>query len=329
MHHTPMTPSKHRFVTRADLDGLACAVMLEELELIDEMRFVHAQDVLDGSVEITERDITANLPYSAAAHRAFEYGPHALTRNTAHLRNHVIDPHATSAARLMWLHYGGAFSMPNVSESLLRAVDQASSADYRVEDVLHPQGWTLLNFILDARTGLGRFRTFGISNYQLMHSMVASMRTLSVDRILTLPDVKERVDLYTQHEGPSVDQLLAASTVHGNVVVLDLCEQDPIWATNRFMIYALFPQCNLVIRRMWGRDRRNIVFALGKSIFERNCITDVGQLCGRFGGNGHPAAGSCQVEIGMAERVLADLLDAAHHDESSRVAALRGPDARR
>ena len=154
MHHTQMTPSKHRFVTRADLDGLACAVMLEELELIDEMRFVHAQDVLDGSVEITERDITANLPYSAAAHRAFEYGPHALTRNTAHLRNHVIDPHATSAARLMWLHYGGAFSMPNVSESLLRAVDQASSADYRVEDVLHPQGWTLLNFILDATLGM-------------------------------------------------------------------------------------------------------------------------------------------------------------------------------
>ena len=323
-----MTTTKHRFVTRADFDGLACAVMLSELELIDEVVFVHTQDVLDGTFEITSRDITANLPYSAAAHRVFEHGAHALARNTAHLRNHVIDPHAPSAARQMWLHYGGAFSMPNISDAMLRAVDQSCTADYRVEDVLHPKGWTLLNVILDSRTGLGRFRTFSISNLQLMQSMVASIRTLSVDRILALPDVKERVELYTEHEGPAVDQLLAASTVKGNVVVLDLCEQDPIWSTNRFMIYALYPQCNLVIRKMWGRDRRNIVYALGKSIFERTCVTDIGELCQRFGGSGHAAAGSCQVEIAMADRVLTDLLAFAHRDEATRLASLRGPNAR-
>lgn len=324
-----MSATKHRFVTRADLDGLACAVMLEELELIDDVLFVHAQDVLDGTVEITERDITANLPYVATAHRVFEQGPGVLERNTAHVRNHVIDPHATSAARLIWLHYGGAFSMPNVSEALLRAVDQAATADYRIEDILHPQGWTLLNFLLDARTGLGRFKTFRISNLQLMQSMVASIRTLSVERILALPDVQERVELYTQHEGLAVDQLLAASTVHENVAVVDLCDQDPIWATNRFLVYALFPQCNLVIRRMWGRERRNIVFAMGQSIFERTSITDVGRLCARFGGGGHRAAGSCQAEIGMADRVQADMLAAAHRDEATRLASLRGPDARR
>lgn len=319
-----MSQPKHRFVTRADFDGLVCAVMLKELDLIDEVKFVHSQDVLEGLVDITERDITANLPYVASAHRVFQYGAREQSRNTAHVRNHVFDPQAPSAARLMWLHYGGQFTLPNVTEAMLRAVDQSCSGHFRVEDVLHPKGWTLLSFLVDARTGLGRFRNFTISNLQLMESLVDAIRTQPLDKLLELPDVRERVDLYFEQEGLAVDQLLAASTVHDNVVVLDLRDQETIWATNRFMIYALYPQCNLVIWRMWGRERRNTVFALGTSIFEQSCATDVGELCQRFGGSGHRAAGSLQVEHPMADKVLDELLTTAHRDEMARVATTRG-----
>jgi nanoRNase/pAp phosphatase (c-di-AMP/oligoRNAs hydrolase) len=185
--------------------------------------------------------------------------------------------------------------------------------------VLHPKGWTLLNFLMDARTGLGRFRDFRISNYQLMMALIDACRTMGVHEILALPDVRERVELYFEHEPRAVDQLLSAATVHGNVVVVDLRDQDPIWATNRFMVYALFPQCNLSIHRMWGLRKQNTVFAIGRSIFERTCATDVGALCLRYGGGGHAAAGTCQIEHSMADKVIGELITSAHRDEAQRL----------
>jgi nanoRNase/pAp phosphatase (c-di-AMP/oligoRNAs hydrolase) len=314
-----MSCTRYRLVTRSDFDGLVCAVLLRELDLIDDILFVHPKDMQDGNVEITGRDITTNLPYVAAAHLVFDHHHSETLRNTAHLGNHVIDPGAPSAARVLWRHYGGKATFPRIGDDLMLAVDQADSAQYSLEETLHPKGWTLLNFLMDARTGLGRFRDFRVSNYQLMMALIDACRTMSVHDILLLPDVRERVDLYVEHEGPAVDQLLGASTVHGNVVLLDLRDQDPIWAANRFLIYALFPRCNLSIHRMWGLRKQNTVFALGKSIFERSCATDVGALCLRYGGGGHRAAGTCQVEHSMADRVQAELIDAAHRDEARRV----------
>jgi nanoRNase/pAp phosphatase (c-di-AMP/oligoRNAs hydrolase) len=319
-----MSRPKFRLVTRSDFDGLVCAVLLKELDLIDEILFVHPKDMQDGRVEIGPRDITTNLPYVAAAHLAFDHHRSEAVRNTSHVGNHVIDPDAPSAARVVWRHYGGAAMFPTVEESLMRAVDQADSAQYTLEEVLHPKGWTLLNFLMDARTGLGRFRTFAVSNYQLMTMLIDAVRTRPVHEILAMPDVRERVELYFRHEPRAVDQLLAASVQHGNVVVVDLRDQDPIWATNRFMVYALFPQCNLSIHRMWGLRRQNTVFALGRSIFERTCATDVGALCLRHGGGGHAAAGTCQIEHTMADKVLAELLACAHRDEAARLADAGG-----
>jgi nanoRNase/pAp phosphatase (c-di-AMP/oligoRNAs hydrolase) len=314
-----MSRPKYRLVTRSDFDGLVCAVLLKELDLIDDILFVHPKDMQDGRVEIGPRDITTNLPYVASAHIAFDHHRSEALRNTAHVGNHVIDPDAPSAARVVWRHYGGAQTFPAVDEALMKAVDQADSARYTLEEVLHPKGWTLLSFLMDARTGLGRFRDFRISNYQLMTTLIDACRTLSVHEILALPDVRERVDLYFQHEPKAVDQLLAASTTHGNVVVVDLRDQDPIWATNRFMVYALFPQCNLSIHRMWGLRKQNTVFAIGKSIFERTCATDVGALCLRYGGGGHAAAGTCQIEHSMADKVVGELIAVAHRDEATRL----------
>ena len=314
-----MSRPKYRLVTRSDFDGLVCAVLLNELDLIDDILFVHPKDMQDGRIEIGPRDITTNLPYVASAHLAFDHHRSETIRNTTHVGNHVIDPDAPSAARVVWRHYGGADAFPTVDASLMQAVDQADSARYSLEEVLHPKGWTLLNFLMDARTGLGRFRDFRISNYQLMMALIDACRTMEVHEILALPDVRERVELYFEHEPRAVDQLLSAATVHGNVVVVDLRDQDPIWATNRFMVYALFPQCNLSIHRMWGLRRQNTVFAIGKSIFERTCATDVGELCLRYGGGGHAAAGTCQIEHSMADKVIGELIAAAHRDEAMRL----------
>jgi len=316
-----MSELKHRLVTRADIDGVACGAILRELDLIDSVLFTHPVDVIDGLVPITERDILVNMPYVAQAHRVFEHRSSNMLRNTARLCNHVIDPQSPSAARLIWSHYGGPSLLPKVAESLIRAADQASQARYTVEDVLHPSGWTLLNFITDARTGLGRFRSFAISNLQLMHALVEHCRERDIGALLALPDISERVELYRSHEGLAVDQVLATAEVHGNALVMDLRSQQTLWAANRFLPYALYPQCNVVIRRMWGRDRRNTVFAIGRSIFDRSCVTDVGALCERFGGNGHEDAGSCQVEHSLADLVLQDILSEIHQDESSRIAA--------
>jgi nanoRNase/pAp phosphatase (c-di-AMP/oligoRNAs hydrolase) len=316
-----MPQERFRLVTRSDFDGLVCAVLLKELDLIDDILFVHPKDMQDGKIEITGRDITTNLPYVAGAHMAFDHHSSETMRNTGQLGNHVIDPAAPSAARVLYRHYGGKAAFPRVTDDLMAAVDKADSAQYTLEEALHPKGWTLLNFLMDARTGLGRFRSFRVSNYQLMMALIDACREMPIDQILALPDVRERVDLYLEHEGRAVDQLLAASTVHGNVVLLDLREQDPIWATNRFLIYALFPSCNLSIHRMWGLRKQNTVFAIGKSIFDRRCATDVGALCLRYGGGGHRAAGTCQVEHIMADKVLGELIAEAHRDEAQRVSA--------
>jgi len=319
-----MSRPKYRLVTRSDFDGLVCAVLLKELDLIDDLLFVHPKDMQDGRIEIGPRDITTNLPYVASAHLAFDHHHSETLRNTSHVGNHVIDADAPSAARVVYRHYGGRETFPSVDDGLMRAVDQADSAKYSLEEVLHPKGWTLLNFLMDARTGLGRFREFRISNYQLMMALIDACRTLTVEEILMLPDVRERVELYFQHEPKAVDQLLAASTVHGNVVVVDLRDQETIFATNRFMVYALFPQCNLSVHRMWGLRKQNTVFAIGKSIFERTCATDVGSLCLRYGGGGHAAAGTCQIEHSMADRVLEELISVAHQDEAERLQRTKG-----
>lgn len=313
-----MPDTRRRLVTRSDFDGLVCAVLLKEIGLIDEVLFVHPKDVQDGRVEIGAGDVTTNLPYAASVHLAFDHHPAEARRDAARIGNHLVDPQAASTARVLWHHYGGASAFRRIDPALLDAVDRATSAHHSLDEVLRPGGWTLLGFITDPRTGLGRFRRFTVSNYALMLSLIDACRHLSIESILALPDVAERVDLYHRHAPSAVDQLLAASRVQHNAVVIDLREQDPIWTTNRFTVYALFPQCNLSIHAMWGRQGRNVVFALGHSIFDRTCTTDVGALCRRYGGGGIRGAGTCQIGHDLADRVLGELLETVHRDEAKR-----------
>lgn len=303
-----MAEQKFRLVTRSDFDGLVCAVLLNELELIDEITFVHPKDMQDGKVPITGRDITTNLPYVAAAHLAFDHHESETIRNTGERSNHIISATAPSAARVVYDHYGGKARFPNISDEMMDAVDKADSAQYNRDEVLNPSGWTLLNYLMDSRTGLGRFRNFRISNYALMMDLIKYCRDHSIDEILRLPDVRERVELYFEHEAQAKAQIQRCARVEGKVVVLDLRNETLIHPINRFMIYALYPQANISIHVLWGLNQQNTVFATGKSILDRSNRTSVGELMLKYGGGGHEAAGTCQVDNDQAERVLAELV---------------------
>ena len=311
-----MAEQKFRLVTRSDFDGLVCAVLLNELELIDEITFVHPKDMQDGKVPITGRDITTNLPYVAAAHLAFDHHESETIRNTGERANHIISASAPSAARVVYDHYGGKARFPRISDEMMDAVDKADSAQYNRDEVLNPSGWTLLNYLMDSRTGLGRFRNFRISNYQLMMDLIKYCRDHSIEQILALPDVHERVELYHEHAEKAKAQIQRCATVHKNLVVLDLRNEETIFAANRFLIYALYPQCNISIHVMWGVQKQNTVFATGKSILDRSSKTNVGELMLQYGGGGHLAAGTCQIEHDRSEQVLQALvarITADHH----------------
>ena len=288
--------SKFRLVTRSDFDGLVCAVLLKELGLINDIKFVHPKDMQDGIIDITHNDITTNLPYVPGCHISFDHHSSEISRsNDKPKTNHVIDPKAPSAARVVYDYYGGKNVFPEAWNGMMDAVDKADSAQFSKDEILNPEGWVLLNYLMDSRTGLGRFREFRISNYQLMMELIDCCRNHTIEEIIALPDVQERVKLYQEHAQKFEAQIKACSTVYNNLVLLDLRDQETIFAGNRFMIYALFPQCNISIHLMWGFKQQNTVFAIGKSILDRGSKTNVGALCLRFNGGGHNAAGTCQV----------------------------------
>jgi len=299
---------KYRLVTRSDFDGLACAVLLKEMDLIDDILFVHPKDMQDGLVEITGRDITTNLPFVPEAHLAFDHHHSETIRNSPGAANHIIDGDAPSAARVVYDYYGGAERFPMVSAEMLAAVDKADSAMYELNDIIFPEKWALLNFVMDARTGLGRFRDFRISNYQLMMELIEYCRTNHIDDILDLPDVKERTELYMEHDGPFKEQIKRCTTQNGKVIVLDLRSEDVIFAGNRFMIYALYPDAEVSVHVLWGKQKQNTVFAVGKSIINRDSRHNIGELMLEYGGGGHRNAGTCQVTHEDSERVLAEIV---------------------
>jgi len=288
---------------------------LKELGILDEIKFVHPKDMQDGLVEITDRDITTNLPYVPGARLAFDHHESETMRLGEAAENHIIVPGALSAARVVYDYFGGAerFTRPS-TEPLMEAVDKADSALFSLEEIKAPTGWILLSFLMDPRTGLGRFRDFRISNYQLMMELIDACLESSVEEVLNMPDVVERVELYREHASAAQAQLLDCSTVHGNLVVLDLRKAEVIHPTNRFMIYALHPQCNMSIHVLWGLKQQNTVFAMGKSIVDRSSRTDVGALMLSYGGGGHEAAGTCQVANDEAERVLGELVERVNAD---------------
>ena len=299
---------QYRLVTRSDFDGLVCAILLKHLDLIDEIKFVHPKDMQDGKIDISARDITTNLPYVEGVHLAFDHHESETIRLSGKKDDHIIDPEAPSAARVVYDYYGGAKVFPTAWVEMMDAVDKGDSAQFDRDEILNPKGWVLMNFLMDARTGLGRFRDFRVSNYQLMMNLIDYCKDHVIEEILEIDDVKERVELYFEHEAQFKEQLRRCVTVHDKLVVLDLTGEETIYAGNRFMVYALFPECSISIHKLWGLKRQNIVFATGKSILDRSSNTNIGELMLQYGGGGHRNAGTCQVPVEQADAVLQTLI---------------------
>jgi len=304
---------KFRLVTRSDMDGLVCAVILKQLNLIDDITFVHPKDMQDGKIEITSNDIITNLPYCKEAHMVFDHHESETIRNEK-ADNHVIIADAPSAARVVYDYYGGKAKLPNISELMMNAVDKADAAQFSVDEILHPEGWELLSFIMDSRTGLGRFRDFRISNYQLMMDLIDYCIDHDIEDIMKLPDVVERTELYKSYEDKFRMQLEDCSIMYNNLIVLDLRDEDVIYPGNRFIMYAVNPEINISIHVLNGFKNQNTVFAIGKSIVNRNSNTNIGELCLKYGGGGHHAAGTCQIDNEKAEEVLEELIEKINLD---------------
>lgn len=324
MLHDPITPETaimplegetYRLVTRSDMDGLVCGVLLRELGVCGDITFAHPKDMQDGLIAMGPNDITTNLPYVPGVYLAFDHHASEVERVEGNPDNHVIVEGAQSAARVVYEYFGGKEAFPNVSDAMMEAVDKADAAQFTRQDIVDAQGWELMSFLMDSRTGLGRFRDFRISNYDLMMQLIDHCRERQdVEELLALPDVQERVEIYRAHEAKFRHQIKRCATVHDNLVVLDLRDEEVIYAGNRFMIYAMFPAANISIHVLWGKERQNTVFATGKSILDRSSQTNVGALMLDYGGGGHDAAGTCQIDNDDAERVLAQLIETITED---------------
>jgi len=305
-----MAEKTYRLVMRSDLDGIVCAILLKKMGLVgDDITFVHPKDMQDGKIEITDNDITANLPYVEGVHLAFDHHGSETIRLEEAPENYICDPDAPSAARVVYNYFGGKERFPDVPESMMAGVDKADSAQFTPDDVMNPTGWSFLHFLTDPRTGLGRYHHFRISNYNLMMELIKHCQTTPIEEVLALPDVKERVDVYMENAEKFKEQVQRCATMHKNLVVLDLRNEETIYAGNRFMIYALFPDCNISIHVLWGKQKQNTAFAVGKSIFNRASKTNIGELMLQYGGGGHPAAGTCQADNENVDEVLQALID--------------------
>ncbi len=298
-----------RLVTRSDFDGLACAVLLRQVETIDEIQFVHPKDLQDGKFAVTENDVLTNVPFVPGCGLWFDHHATEVARVVEAGGEFRGDCRlAPSAARVVYDYYGGADRFPAHFDDLMAAVDKADSADFTRDEILYPSGWALLSFVMDARTGLGRFRDYRISNYQLMFDLIEACATQTIGEILRMPDVAERVNRYFAQDILFREMLERHTTTHGCVVVSDLRGVDPIWAGNRFLVYALWPEQNVSIWIVDGRAGINTVFACGHSIVNRTSTAHVGALLRTFAGGGHEVAGTCQVAHEDAEDTLRALI---------------------
>ena len=300
---------KKRLITRSDFDGLVCAMLLRELEMIDEIKFVHPKDVQDGKVDINENDITTNLPFDPRVGLAFDHHESELVRNNMEAYGHkFICLREKSAARVVYNYYGGAERFKTVSEEIMTAVDKGDSADFTIDEILEPKGWVLMNFVMDARTGLGRFHDFRISNYQLMMELIDFCAHHTIDEVLEHPDVKERTEMYFEQQELFKKQLSENVKIVGKVALLDLRPLETIYTGNRFMIYAMYPEAEVSVHVAWGFQKQNTAVMIGKSIINKAGTTDIGQLCLSYCGGGHTNAGTCQLDNDVVDKELPNIL---------------------
>jgi nanoRNase/pAp phosphatase (c-di-AMP/oligoRNAs hydrolase) len=297
-----------RLLTRSDYDGLMCAVLLKELNMYDEIKFVHPKDIQDNLIEVNEGDVLVNIPYVPGCGMWFDHHTSEQERGIADgVEFKGSSWPAPSCARVIYDYYGGDEKLGHFKE-MLEAADKADAAQFTRDEILNPSRWVMLSFMMDPRTGLGRYRDYRISNYQLMMILIDELRTKSVDEILLIEDVQERVRRYEEHKPHFLQMMFEYSTAEGDVIVTDLRDVPETYVGNRHVIYALYPYQNISIRIFDGKDKEFCVFSVGYSILNRTSTVDVGSLMLKYGGGGHKAVGTCQVPYADADRVLGEML---------------------
>lgn len=298
-----------RLVTRSDFDGLICGMLLKEAGIIDSWTFVHPKDLQDGLFMPNENDVLANVPYVPGCGMWFDH--HTSEDDRLGWTQDVKGESrlAPSAARIIYEYYGGDSRFP-LYKDMIEAVDRVDSGQLTLDEIKNPTGWILIGFISDPRTGLGRFRDFTISNYQLMGDLINHCRNLPVEEILALPDVVERVTLYKEQTALFTDMVHKHTTIKENVIITDLRGVETIYTGNRFMIYSLYPEQNVSLWIVDGRAKQNVSIACGYSILNRTCTVDIGALMLKNGGGGHKMVGTCQVPYEEADEAIAGIVEA-------------------
>ena len=297
-----------RLITRSDFDGLACAVLLKKVGVIDSYKFVHPKDLQDGIIEVTENDCLANVPFVKGCGLWFDHHLSENERNAYEGQYNGRSEIKPSCARVVYEYYGGAETFPGM-EYFIESVDKVDSANLTIDDIKNPKDYVLLGFIMDPRTGLGRFRDFTISNYTLMERMIDWCSKLKIDEILQISDVVERIELYNEQTEKFKKMVKKYTRVMGNTIVTDLRGVKTIYTGNRFMIYSLYPEANLSVWIVSGRGGLGCSCAVGYSILNRTCNVNVGSLMLKYGGGGHKAVGTCQFDDETMDSKIEELLN--------------------
>ena len=297
-----------RLVTRSDFDGLICGMLLKEVDIIDSWVFVHPKDLQDGLFQPNENDVLANVPYVPGCGMWFDH--HTSEDDRLGWSQNVKGESrlAPSAARIIYEYYGGESRFPDY-KNMIEAVDKVDSGKLTKDEILNPKGWILLGFISDPRTGLGRFRDFRISNYQLMEELINHCRNMKIEDILEVEDVKERVELYYEQDRLFKEMVAEHTTIEDNVILTDLRNVETIYTGNRFLVYSLYPDQNVSVWIVDGKQKQNVSIACGYSILNRTCTVDIGSLMLKHGGGGHKMVGTCQIAYADADTVLREIID--------------------
>ncbi len=306
-----------RLVTRSDFDGLACGALLKEAELINSYFFAHPRDIQAGEVEVGPNDILANVPYAPGCGMWFDHHTSEGER-LGNISYRGMSRLAPSCARVIYDFLGGRSRFGSHWDPLMDAVDKVDSATLTTEEIQNPSGWILIGYIMDPRTGLGRFHDFRISNLQLMTELIECCRTMSSEQILQMPDMLERALLYFRQQDHFREMIMRCSRLHGDIVVIDLRQEEEIFTGNRFLVYTMFPEAKVSIQINWGRQKRNIALSLGNSITNRGSRANLGSIALRYRGGGHQVVATCQVPPDEADKVVAEIIEAIN--EQNRAA---------
>ncbi len=290
-----------RLVTRGNLDGLTCAVLLDQAEPVDRIELIHPQDITDDKFQVEPSDILANVPYHPNCAKWFDHHSHTRTYERPPTQFQGRYGLAPSTARLVYDYYLWDNPGFNAYEELVRETDRYDGAGLTRQDVLDPQDYILLGFTLDPRTGLGPFQEYFMSLFEVL-------RDGTIEDVMALEELQARKRRMEEGREPYLAATRKYSRMVGQVLVTDLRDAGPLPAGNRFLVYTHYPDANVWLRIAWGPKREFLVATVGHSIFNRTCPVHVGGLLAKYGGGGHRGAGATPIGIENAATIIDELI---------------------